>query len=188
MEEAGTTTGTTTRTSFLQRMIGAAKLDVPTFEEVEHDLDATFQAGAVVVIVAACAAVGGAGRGAQGIIGGAVSELLGWVMLAGVTYLIGTRLFKGEATWGELLRTLGFAKSPGVLLIFAGIPVFGAFASAAAGIWTLIACLIAIRQALDVSTSEALITAFLAWLTYVAVAWVLGILFGLQAAVVSSFL
>jgi len=174
--------------SFIQRMIGAAMLDVPTFEEVEHDLEATPQAGAVVVIVALCAAIGGARSGLGGAIGLAGLELAGWLTWAAVTYLIGTRLFDGEATWGELLRTLGFAKSPGVLLLIASFPILGPLAAAAAGIWTLIAGIIAIRQALDVKTSEALITAFLGWLVYVAMAWVLALLIGIPAAILSSFL
>ena len=68
----------------------------------------------------------------------------------------------------------------------AGFGFVGGLASAAAGIWMLIAGIIAIRQALDVSTGEALITAFLGWLAYIAVAFALLILFGLQAALLSS--
>ncbi|MDX1395744.1 MAG: YIP1 family protein [Gemmatimonadota bacterium] len=177
---------TATQQSFVQRMIGAAKLDVDTYEEVEHDESATSQAAIVVAIVAVCAAIGGAGAGGGGIIAGPISALLGWLLWSGVTYFIGTRVFKGVATWGELLRTLGFAQSPGVLLILGGMGFLGGLVSAAAGIWMLIAGLIGIRQALDVSTGEALITAFLGWLCFVAVAVVVAILFGVQAAMVSS--
>ena len=177
---------TDTKQTFVQRMIGAAKLDVDTYEEVEHDTEATVQAGAVVAIVAVCAAIGGASGGEGGVIAGPISELLSWVLWAGVTYFIGTRVFKGEATWGELLRTLGFAKSPGVLLALAGFGFLGGILSAVAGIWMLITGIVAIRQALDVSTGEALITAFLGWLAYIAVAFAIMILFGIQAAILSS--
>ena len=177
---------TATQQSFAQRMIGAAKLDVETYEEVEHDESATSQAAIVVAIVAVCAAIGGAGGGGAGIIAGPISALAGWLLWSGVTYFIGTRVFKGVATWGELLRTLGFAQSPGVLMLLSGLGFIGGLLSAAAGIWMLIAGLIAIRQALDVGTAEALITAFLGWLSYVAVAIVVGLLFGVQAAMLSS--
>jgi len=174
------------RKPFVQRMLGAAMLDLDTYEEVEHDLDATVQAAGVVVIVAVCAAIGGAGDGGGGIIGRPIAQLLGWLVWSGVTYFIGTRLFQGQATWGELLRTIGFAQSPGVLFLAAGVPLLGGLVSAVAGIWMLIAGLIAIRQALDVSTGQALITAFLGWLAGVAVGFILAIVFGIPAAIISS--
>jgi hypothetical protein len=177
---------TETQQTFVQRMIGAARLDIQTYEEVEHDESATTQAAMVVAIVAVCTAIGGAGDGGGGIIAGPISALAGWLVWSGVTYLIGTRVFKGEATWGELLRTLGFAQTPGVLMLFAGFGLIGGLASAAAGIWMLIAGIIAIRQALDVSTGEALITAFLGWLSFVLVAVVVALLFGANAAILSS--
>jgi len=174
------------RKSFAQRMLGAAMLNIETYEEVEHDLDATAQAAGVVVIVAVCAAIGGAGHGGGGIIGRPIAQLLGWLVWSGVTFFIGTRMFKGTATWGELLRTIGFAQSPGVLFLAAGVPLLGGLVSAVASVWMLIAGLIAIRQALDVSTGQALITAFLGWLAGVAVGFVLAIVFGIPAAIFSS--
>ncbi len=177
---------TETKQTFVQRMIGAARLDIDTYEEVEHDQDATGQAAAVVAIVAVCAAIGGAGDGGGGIIVGPISALVGWLIWSGVTFLIGTRVFKGDATWGELLRTIGFAQTPGILLVFGGFGFIGGLLAAAAGIWTLIAGIIAIRQALDVTTGEALITAFLGWLSYVLVGVAVAVLFGVPAAILSS--
>jgi hypothetical protein len=179
-------TASVTKKSFIERMIGAALLDVGTYEEVEHDVDATRQAAGVVVLVAICAALGGVAEGQGGLIGRPVTELLGWLVWSGVTYLIGTRLFSGTATWGELLRTIGFAKAPGVLFILGPIPFLGGLAAAVASIWMLFAGLVGIRQALDISTSQALITAFLGWLAGVAVGFVLFLLFGIPAAVMSS--
>lgn len=172
--------------SFVQRMLGASMLDIATYEEVEHDLDATVQAAGVVVLVAICAAIGGSGDGGGGIIGRPIAQLLGWLVWSGVTFFIGTRLFQGEATWGELLRTIGFAQSPGVLFLAGVVPLVGGLASAVAGVWMLIAGLIAIRQALDVSTGQALITAFLGWLAFVAVGFVLTLAFGIPAAIIST--
>ncbi len=50
---------------------------------------------------------------------------------------------------GELLRTIGFSASPGVLLILLAVPVVGALIGLAVGIWMVIAMVIAVRQALD---------------------------------------
>ncbi len=172
--------------SFSQRMIGAAMLDVPTYEEVEHDTDATLQAAGVVAIVAVCAALGGAAHGEGGIIGRPIASLLGWLVWSGVTYFIGTRLFQGVATWGEMLRTIGFAHAPGILFLAGIIPILGGLAAAAASIWMLIAGIVAIRQALDVSTGKALMTAFLGWVAGVAIGFLLAVAFGIPAGIIQS--
>lgn len=155
--------------SIVDRMKGAAMLDVHTYEEVEADERATGQAAVVVAIVAICSAIGGMGMGGRGIIGGLIGAVVGWLLWAGVTYVIGDKLLGGTATWGELLRTLGFAQAPGVLLIVAFIPILGWLVTAVVGIWMLIAAVIAIRQALDFSTGRAIGTAVLGWLAMVIV-------------------
>jgi hypothetical protein len=155
--------------SMVERMQGAALLDIPTYEEVEADATATKQAATVVAIVAVCSGIGALGAGGAGLIGGVISALIGWLVWAGVTYVIGERLFGGTATWGELLRTLGFAQAPGVLLILALIPALGALVRLGVFIWVLITGIVAIRQALDFTTGKAILTALLGWLAVVAV-------------------
>jgi hypothetical protein len=86
------------------------------------------------------------------------------VLWAGITYLIGAKLFGGTATWGELLRTIGFAQTPGVLHVLGIMPVLGGIIRFGVAMWVLIAGIIAIRQALDVSTGKAILTAGLGWL------------------------
>ena len=169
--------------SFLERMIGAAKLDVGTYEEVEHDLDATAQAAGVVAIVAVCAAIGGASHGSGGIIGRPIAALIGWLIWSGVTYVIGTRLLGGTATWGEMLRTIGFAHAPGVLYLLAGLPLLGSLVGPAVGIWMLAAGVIAVRQALDFSTGKALLTVLLGWVASVAFGIAVAVLLGVPAAI-----
>ncbi len=150
--------------SLVGRMIAAAKLDVQLYEEVEADADATSQAALVVGVVAVASAIGGAGGGAAGFFGGLVAALVGWLLWSGVTYLIGDKLLGGTATWGELLRTIGFAQSPGVLYVLAIVPGFGGLVRLAVLVWLLVAGIIAIRQALDFSTGKAVLTALLGWL------------------------
>jgi hypothetical protein len=162
--------------SIVDRMRGAAMLDAATYEEVENDLTATGQAGVVVAIVAVCAAIGGAGGGILGIVGGLVSALLGWVIWAGVTYLVGTKLFGGTATWGELLRTLGFAQSPGVLFALGIIPLLGGVVWLVVKLWILAAGIVAIRQALDVTTGKAVLTAVVSYLAALIPLLILGAL------------
>ncbi|HUH12998.1 MAG TPA: YIP1 family protein [Longimicrobiales bacterium] len=163
--------------SFGQRMKDAAMLDPGLYEEVEHDASATGQAAGVVAIVAVCAAIGQAGAGIGGIVGAAAGALIGWLVLAGIVYLVGDKIFGGTATWGEMLRTMGFAQAPGVLYILGIIPLLGGLIAFVVWLWILVAVVVAIRQGLDVGTGKAVATGVLAWIGYVLVAGALGFLF-----------
>ena len=170
-----------------ERMMRAARLDVNLYEEVEADLGATSQAAAVVGIVALCGAIGGAVRfGAEGqagsavvaFVGGLIMAFVGWVLWSYITYWIGTSIFKGEATPGELLRTIGFAQSPGVLNILQLVPVLGGLVSLVVFIWLLVAGVIALRQALDISTPQAVITAIIGIIPMMVIYCLLGLIIG----------
>ena len=166
--------------SIVDRMRGAALLDVATYESVEHDRSATGQAAVVVALAAVAAAIGNLFLGGPGHIGALLGYLVGWVLWSGITYLIGTRVFGGTATWGELLRTLGFAQAPGVLLVAAIIPGLGVLVKLAVGIWLLVTGLVAIRQALDVTTGKAVLTALIGWVASIAVNALVGGLLGVR--------
>ncbi len=148
------------------RMKGAALLDVQTYEEVEADLDATGQAAIVVMLVAACKAIGAVGEGMGFAVGAAVVSLVAWVVWAGVTYVVGDKIFGGTATWGELLRTTGFAQAPGVLFLAGVLPLIGAATNIVVSIWILVAGFIAIRQALDIGNAKTLLTVVVGGLIY----------------------
>jgi hypothetical protein len=144
--------------TFVERMQGAAMLNIPTYEEVEHDRTATGQAAMVVAIAAVAQAIGSARGGGGGIIGALIGQIIGWAIWAGLTYLVGTKLFGGTADWGELLRTLGFSQAPGVLYALGFIPGLGSLIRFAVGIWVAVAGVIAVRQALDITTGKAVAT------------------------------
>lgn len=140
------------------RMMGAAFLNVDTFEEVEADQTATTQAATVVVLVALCQAMGSWTLGPFAAAWAAIVAFGSWLVWAGITYLVGEKIFDGEATWGELLRTLGFAQAPGVLFVLGVIPFFGSISSLVVSLWIMVAGFIAIRQALDIGNAQTLFT------------------------------
>ena len=155
----------------IRRMIGAAKLNAATFEEVEADRSATKQAILVVVIVALATGVGAIGTGGvTGLVFGVIIGIVGWAAWAGITFFIGTTLLRGpntQADWGELARTLGFAQSAGVLKVIAFIPVLGPIVFVIASILQLAAMVVAIRQALDyTSTWRAIGVAVVGFIPY----------------------
>lgn len=161
------------RRSFTERMMGAARFDIDVYEEVEADSTATGQAAGVVAIVALASAVGGIGGGAEGAIRALFAALIGWLLWAGITYFIGDKLLGGKATWGELLRTLGFAQAPGVLFALAAVPLLGWIVGIVVGIWLLFTGIVAIRQALDFGTGRAILTAILGVIPYLVLRWMI---------------
>ncbi len=152
----------TSQAFIIDRMIRAARLEPQLYEEVEHDRSATGQALLVVVLGAIAAGIGFLAGGIDALIVGIIFALIFWAVLALIAYWVGTHFFKGpqtSATWGELLRTLGFASSPRVLLVLGIIPVVGALIWPVVFVWWVIATVIAIRQALDFDTWRAIATA-----------------------------
>lgn len=177
----------------LDRMFRAAKLDSSLYEEVEKDTKATNQAVLVVVIASICSGIGAAIAGQMtgglsglilGLVMGVVSALVGWFVWSFITYFIGTKLFKGpqtEATYGQLLRCIGFSDTPQILGILTFIPVLGWAISLLAAVWSLVAMVIGVRQALDFSTGRAVATCIVGFIVLVIilalVAWLTGGLF-----------
>jgi len=139
--------------NLVDRMVRASKLDVNLYEEVEADKGAMGQAVAVVLISSVAAGIGSIGFfGIRGLIFGTIGALIGWVIWAFLAYIIGTKLLPEPQTksdMSEMMRTIGFAASPGVIRILAFIPFIGPILSFIAGIWMLVAMVIAVRQALD---------------------------------------
>jgi len=139
--------------SIQDRMIRAAKLDAHLYEEVEADQGAMGQAMGVVILSGVAAGIGNfANGGLLGTVTGTIAALAGWYIWAFLTYFIGTRFFpepQTRADHGELLRTIGFSSAPGLIRVLGIIPSLTALVFSIAGIWMLVAMVIAVRQALD---------------------------------------
>jgi hypothetical protein len=160
--------------SIFDRMFRAAKLEVQLYEEVEADRDATMQATIAVILAAVAAGIGSLGSGsALGIVSGTMVALVSWLVWALLTYFVGTRLMpepETRADYGELLRTIGFSSSPGLIRVLGIVPGLGAVVFAIAGIWMLVAMVIAVRQALDyTSTLRAVGVCLIGWLVQVVI-------------------
>jgi len=166
-----------------QRMIGAAKLDSATYEEVEADTTAIGQAMTVVLLSALAAGLGAAGTGVRGMVAATLAGLVGWLVWAWLAWFVGTKILPTPATkadMGELLRTVGFSASPGILRVFGFVPIFGPLIGAVASIWMLFSMVVAVRQALDyTSTLRAIAVCVVGWLVYVAIFMAVGMVLGM---------
>jgi hypothetical protein len=171
--------------SFPHRLIGAIALRAATYEEVEADRGATGQAVAVVVLSSVAAGLGARGFGTGNV--GEVAffsavALIAWVAWTVLVYQIGSRILPGARTRtdvGELLRTTGFAAAPGLLRIVGVLPGLTVPIFAIAAVWMLVAMIIAVRQALDYSsTGRAIAVCGFGWALAIALAVLFGVLFG----------
>lgn len=175
------------KNSILGKTVRAAKLDMALYREVKADKGATAQAFLAVVIVSIAAGVGtglmildeGGIWFLWGLLVGLLTSIASWLVWALITFVVGTAIFRGsmtKATYGEFLRTFGFAQSPGVLRIFAFVPIIGWLIIIASWVWSLAAGVIAVKEALDFSTARAIGTVIVGWVITLVVVVVIFIL------------
>ncbi|MGD9015645.1 MAG: YIP1 family protein [Candidatus Omnitrophota bacterium] len=166
-----------------QRIIRAAKLDPSLYEEVEKDTHALPQAMVVVLLSAVAAGIGTISKiGVGGIFAGAVIGLIAWYIWAMLTYLIGTKLLpepQTKADLGELLRTIGFSSSPGLIRLLGMIAGLQRIVFSLAAAWMLVAMVIAVKSALDYkSIWRAVGVCLIGWIVQILLLTFLFALFG----------
>ena len=163
-------------TSFGDRVIGAATLNLATYEEVEADREATAQAMGVVLLSSVAAAVGNSGHWGRELVARAALALVAWLVWAFVVYFIGTRLLEEPQTRsdvGELLRTTGFASAPGIACVLGIIPFVGSLVVFVASVWMVVTTVVAVRQALDYqSTGRAVAVCLIGFVPYAIAMWI----------------
>ena len=135
-------------------------LDVGFYNEIEHDRSATLPALIVVVVATGLGGIGSAiaaeSNVVVGSIGGAVTGVIGWIVWSAIALQVGRRAFGGTADLGEMLRVIGFAFAPLAIGVIPWLGFIGA-------LWTLVAAVIAIREGLDFSTGNAVVTMAAGW-------------------------
>jgi len=144
--------------TFSQRMVGAAKLEVSIYKEVRADTQATGQALSVVVLSSIAQGIAAFAQGGlRGFALGTATALVVWFVWVLVVYLVGTKILPEPQTrsdLGELLRTTGFAASPGLLRVLGFVPGLDSLTVLAVSAWMFLAMLMAVRQALDYESME----------------------------------
>ncbi len=176
----------------VNRMVRAVQADVALYEEAEHSPSLTQEAYTIVGIVAAINAVVALLYGiVTGDFGGAILSAIfaaivafgGYLLWAYLSYYIGTNFFDGTADVGELQRTLGYAWTPQILVAALGlIPFLGACLGLIPAIWSIYLGIVAIRQALDVDTTKAVLTAVVAFVVQLVIFAIIGGIIGVGAA------
>lgn len=165
--------------NFVDRVGRALRLDAQLFEEIEHDPGALGQAAGVVALAALATGLGNPTvHGAGGILGTIIGACLGWLVATGFVWVAGVRMLGGTSNYPELLRTLGFAAAPQIAMVAGLIPVIGLLVPILVAIWGIAAYVIAVRQALDVTTGKAVVVCVLAFVLSATLSVLLGRLAG----------
>jgi len=156
------------------RILRASLFHADTYEEVEADPSSIGQAGVIVALACLAAALGfwlraTAGRTVQfdsspmlfQMLIIAIEPLVIWLGASAFTFMVGATFFRGpetETDYLEVLRTTGFAFTPACLAVFAFLQPdwLGLTILTLGRLWSLIATVIAVRQALDFTTLRAI--------------------------------
>jgi len=116
------------------RLVRLVRLDTTVFDEVKQDPAATLPAVFVVIASTLLAAAGGwmwwviKGFGDNGkvffhsVIMGTVFSFALWIVWLLVAWVILTQLFREDADWQQMLRTMGMASAPLALSVAMFIP------------------------------------------------------------------
>lgn len=178
---------------FFTKLIRAARLDSSLYEAVEHDPAALKHAALAIILVNIFSGIGygiySFLRGSPVFPGGirlaavpipvalsilivlsVVVALIKWLILTGIIYLIGVKVFRGTAGFKEVARTIAFAYAPVIfqVLLPMGILLSGLDLLLLLGtnLWMIVALLIAVRQSLDLTTGKAFLVVLFGGIFY----------------------
>ena len=142
--------------SYAERLYKAITLNVEFYESVEADKSLTRQAMMTVALVSIVQGFVVAGIAPIALAQGVLGSIIRWFIWAFFIAFVGTRILpepETESDTGELLRTLGFAYAPGLLIVFKFLPIIGIFIDPLVVILQLAAMTVAVRQALDFTST-----------------------------------
>jgi len=142
---------------YLDRMIRAASLDRTVFAEIGEEGTAFGRAMGVAALASLAA---GLNRitwhfdiaVATGLFRDVSTAAAAWFIGAFSVYLLGACFFfkrDAETKPGKVLRVLGFAAAPGILMVFGMVPGLAGIVRLIASTWLLLAMIVAAREALD---------------------------------------
>jgi hypothetical protein len=156
--------------SFIDRVVGVAKLDIPTYEAIKRDAGTMGQAALVVFLTGVATNVWVAffaPRGEVNALGGIVLAFVAWGLFAMLVWWLGRGWLAPK--WappdlGQMLRLTGFATAPGLLNIFGFLPIVGWLVLMIASVWSLVTAYTAVRVGLATTEGKALAATFIAYL------------------------
>ena len=164
-----------TRT-LIERLLLAMRLDLDFYTQVSTDRGATFQAFMIVVLGGVFSGLGLARRfGGFGVWAGMFAAIAGWLLWT-LVLLVVARGFGGHRNGRSLLRTLGFANAPEVLLILGGAPLVVLIVRALVVCWLLATATVALQAVYSVGRRRAVVIMLVGFVVYMLIGAVTGYL------------
>ena len=162
----------------IERMIAALRLDAAVYAEVSADRAASGQALLVVLLSGVCTGVGLA-RNANtfGMWAGIFTAIMGWFLWTGVILAV-AGVLRHRRDGRSLLRALGFANAPGVLLVLVTVPALARIVRVVVVLWMLAASAAALRAVYSVTPRRAWLITLTAFVVY--------LLLGIVSAVIAN--
>ena len=154
----------------IERITRVLRLESPVFREIADDGDAIGPAIGVAALASAIANLTGSGGIVGRLIAGAIGAVIGLFIWTAIVFLM-SKAFGGKATYGQLVRPLGFSAAPYALAV---VPVLGALVGA---IWSLIIQIRAVRDVNEVGDGTAIAIVLIPF----AILFVLGIILAVVA-------
>jgi hypothetical protein len=150
-------------------LVRAARPDGALYEEAKADTTATGPALGVVGRVALAHGAGGVVRAVafgrdpptEGFLLGAQGEIVFWAGSSFAIYLVGRYLLGSTATYGQVLRPLGFAAVPGLLVLVAALALLVGAQVAVFVPWRLATSFVAVERALGVGRAKSAVALLL---------------------------
>jgi hypothetical protein len=143
-------------------VIKAALLNEQAYEEFDRDRHALGRGRLVLALAVIAAGIGAAGSGLTAVIVHLPAFALGWAAFVFAVYSIGTQAFpgrRGEDTLPRLIRSLGLATAPALLLVLGAVPTYGPLFVLAAYMWLLATTATAIAVSLELNRDSSIIVA-----------------------------
>ena len=160
------------------RIIRASKLDVKFYEEISTDDTALGQSLIIIIGSSLAAGIGGIAKfGWKSIFLGTFASLASWFLCVYIIYILETKILHWSRTrvsFLQLVSTLGFSASPGLIRILGFIPYTADFVFFVGAIWMFLAMVVAARLALDLQRlRQSAIICLTSWITHLLLALIL---------------
>lgn len=145
------------------RLMRVLRFDASVYREIAADSTAMPQAGIVVTLSAVIAAIGTSlGAGVVAVVVAAVVSIIAFFVYTAVATFVSKMFFKGQTSFDEMGRTLGYAYVWYSLGILALLPFGGGFLAWLGQIVAAIAGFIALRESAEFGNLPAFVTVVVA--------------------------
>ncbi len=149
----------------------AALLDGRIYREIGEEPAAMFRALGTVIAVAIAFGLGLMNTDFEAFedspmlvfLVASTTIVLGWLLWGTIAYIVGSRALGGHATHRMLLRSLGIAYAPGIVMVLAGTPGVGGPVSLLGPLWVLASGMVAIRETLGHGWFRSLLPSLAGW-------------------------